>query len=235
MNHIVELLLPWLLLFPRKARMVGGACQIAFQAVLITSGNLSFLNWLTIAPAIWCFDDASLVAWFPKATVSELLDEGDDVDEAQSGVEGTGSGVGGGGKSGEERSGGGSGGGHSTRGDGLGGKTPIDVDEDKYGRRGRPRRGLGRLRVRQHGLEVAIRRTFAMSLLLLLAYLSKPVVENLLSSRQAMNTSFDVLKIVNTYGAFGSITKKRTEVVLQGSHDGSEWRDYEFKCKVHNT
>ena len=49
-----------------------------------------------------------------------------------------------------------------------------------------------------------------------------------------MNTSFDVLKIVNTYGAFGSITKKRTEVVLQGSHDGSEWLDYEFKCKPGN-
>ena len=44
-NHVVELLLPWLLLFPRKARIIGGVCQIAFQVVLITSGNLSFLNW----------------------------------------------------------------------------------------------------------------------------------------------------------------------------------------------
>ena len=32
-----------------------------------------------------------------------------------------------------------------------------------------------------------------------------------------MNTSFDAWKIVNTYGAFGSITKERTEVVLQGT------------------
>ena len=38
---------------------------------------------------------------------------------------------------------------------------------------------------------------------LLLAYLSVPVVQNLFSTRQMMNTSFDSLRIVNTYGAFG--------------------------------
>ena len=43
---------------------------------------------------------------------------------------------------------------------------------------------------------------------------------------------------VNSYGAFGSITKERTEVVLQGTrHTGDPrdaaavWLDYEFKCK----
>lgn len=30
--------------------------------MLIVSGNLSFLNWLTILPVILCFDDKSL-AW----------------------------------------------------------------------------------------------------------------------------------------------------------------------------
>ena len=30
--------------------------------MLIISGNLSFLNWLTILPALACFDDRSL-AW----------------------------------------------------------------------------------------------------------------------------------------------------------------------------
>lgn len=28
--------------------------------LLIISGNLSFLNWLTIVPSIACFDDSSL-------------------------------------------------------------------------------------------------------------------------------------------------------------------------------
>jgi hypothetical protein len=30
-----------------------------------------------------------------------------------------------------------------------------------------------------------------------------------------MNTSFDPLKLVNTYGAFGSITRNRDEVIIQ--------------------
>lgn len=40
-------------------------------------------------------------------------------------------------------------------------------------------------------------------LVLLLAWLSLPVVVNLLSSRQAMNTSYDPFRVLNTYGAFG--------------------------------
>jgi len=30
-----------------------------------------------------------------------------------------------------------------------------------------------------------------------------------------MNTSYNPLKIVNTYGAFGSITKERTEIIIK--------------------
>lgn len=48
-----------------------------------------------------------------------------------------------------------------------------------------------------------IRRVVNISLGILIGYLSTPVVLNLLSSRQVMNTSFDPLRIVNTYGAFG--------------------------------
>lgn len=47
------------------------------------------------------------------------------------------------------------------------------------------------------------RRALNVSLAVLIGYLSVPVVMNLLSSRQVMNTSFDPLRIVNTYGAFG--------------------------------
>ena len=31
--------------------------MIGFQFTLIVSGNLSFFNWLTIVPALACFDD----------------------------------------------------------------------------------------------------------------------------------------------------------------------------------
>ncbi|MFL6205227.1 MAG: lipase maturation factor family protein [Acidimicrobiales bacterium] len=46
---------------------------------------------------------------------------------------------------------------------------------------------------------------------------SIPIVANLLSSHQRMNASFDRLHLVNTYGAFGSVTKVRREVVIEGT------------------
>jgi lipase maturation factor len=58
---------------------------------------------------------------------------------------------------------------------------------------------------------------------------------NMLSPRQVMNTSFNPLQIVNTYGAFGSITKERYEIVIEGTDDdgtdAAAWREYEFRGK----
>jgi hypothetical protein len=34
--------------------------------MLITAGNLSFLNWLTLLPAVWCLDDQFLAAALPR-------------------------------------------------------------------------------------------------------------------------------------------------------------------------
>jgi hypothetical protein len=70
---------------------------------------------------------------------------------------------------------------------------------------------------------------------LLVAWRSVPIVRNLLGERQAMNRSFDPLHLVNTYGAFGSITKTRHEVVVEGTTaadpDEDDWREYGFPGK----
>ena len=68
---------------------------------------------------------------------------------------------------------------------------------------------------------------------LFIAVLSYRPARNLLSRRQLMNSSFDPLHLVNTYGAFGSVTKERYEVALEGSDDprGGEWLEYEFRAK----
>ncbi|WP_448612698.1 lipase maturation factor family protein [Modestobacter sp. URMC 112] len=68
------------------------------------------------------------------------------------------------------------------------------------------------------------------------AGLSVQPVANLLSRRQRMNASHDPLRLVNSYGAFGSVTRVRHEVVLQATDDPSPgpdtvWRDYEFRGK----
>mgnify|MGYP000253432439 CR=1 FL=1 len=59
---------------------------------------------------------------------------------------------------------------------------------------------------------------------------------NLLSRRQVMNASFNRWHLVNAYGAFGSITRRRTEVVVEGTLDAdpgpdADWREYDFKGK----
>jgi hypothetical protein len=62
----------------------------------------------------------------------------------------------------------------------------------------------------------------------------QPVV-NMLSPQQIMNTSFDPLDLVNTYGAFGSVGKERLNVIFEGttdedSTDKATWRPYIYKA-----
>ncbi|XP_057604844.1 lipase maturation factor 1 isoform X1 [Hippopotamus amphibius kiboko] len=176
-NHFLELVVPFFVFLGRRMCVLHGALQILFQVVLIISGNLSFLNWLTIVPSIACFDDATLGFLFPLGP-GRLKDQ---VLKMQ--------------------------------------------EEEARGARAPWTRGS------------VARRTVNLALGVLVAWLSVPVVLNLLSPRQVMNSSFNPLRIVNTYGAFGSITKERTEIILQGtaspnaSAPDAKWEDYEFKCK----
>jgi len=68
-NHLAELVAPWFLFWPRIGRYIAGVVVILFQVVLILSGNLSFLNWLTILPVLACFDDACWSKLLPKKLV----------------------------------------------------------------------------------------------------------------------------------------------------------------------
>lgn len=70
----------------------------------------------------------------------------------------------------------------------------------------------------------------------LVVVLSWRPARNLLSRRQRMNSTFDPLHLVNSYGAFGSVGKIRHEVVFEGTPDAvidehTEWREYGFKGK----
>ncbi|XP_053551237.1 lipase maturation factor 1 [Bombina bombina] len=179
-NHFIELIVPFFIFLGRRMCLINGVLQILFQVLLIFSGNLSFLNWLTIVPSIACFDDASLSVLFSS-------------------------------KDGSAK--------HQV--------SKIRAEE-----------ATGEKQLKRYGSYV--RQILHVSLGVLIIYLSMPVVLNLLSSRQLMNTSFNPLRIVNTYGAFGSITKERTEVIIQGTlsldpNDPSAvWEEYEFNCKPGN-
>jgi hypothetical protein len=58
-------------------------------------------------------------------------------------------------------------------------------------------------------------------------------LRNLFSRHQLMNASFNRWHLVNAYGAFGSVTRRRYEIVIEGTMDpaGGEWRAYEFRGK----
>lgn len=176
-NHFVELIVPWFAFLTRRFRICCGIFQILFQVALILSGNLSFLNWLTIVPSIAFFDDCSLGILFSNKTGSLKWQ----VWKLQQ----------------------------------------RDRDTRKY--------KVGK-----------VRRVVNLSLGLCIAFLSIPVVINLMSPSQHMNTSFEPLRIVNTYGAFGSVTKKRNEVIFKGTDHHNPyssdaiWKEYEFHCKPGN-
>jgi Lipase maturation factor len=84
-----------------------------------------------------------------------------------------------------------------------------------------------------HGARPGWYAALGAALVVLVAVRSWRPVNNLLGrgGRQLMNASFDPLHLVNTYGAFGSITRHRDEIVLEGSADGEVWLEYEFPAK----
>lgn len=75
-NHLVEVVAPFFAFWPVSARRIAGLLFVLFQLTLILSGNLSFLNWLTIVPALACFDDA-LLARVLRGRLTELASGAD--------------------------------------------------------------------------------------------------------------------------------------------------------------
>lgn len=162
-NHLAELVAPFFVFGPRKARHAAGIVIVVFQGLLILSGNLSFFNWLTIVAALACFDDSLSGRLLPKRLRERLLG----VAKAPA---------------------------------------PLSANVTSY------------------------------ALAFVVGVLSISPTLNLLSSRQTMNGSFDPLRLVNTYGAFGGVGRERFEVILEGTSSpdpgpGAEWREYEFPCK----
>src|SRR5262249_44507292 len=166
-NPFVELVSCWLALAPgrlRRLRLAGGTAMLAFQLSLILSGNLSFLNYLTIVPILACFDDAFLRRLLPR------------------------------------------------------------------------RLAMAAARAAEAATPSRTQNLVAAVVGALGALLSIPVVLNLVSSHQVMNTSFDRLDLVNTYGAFGSVGRERHEIVFEGTRDSvpgnsARWIAYEFPAK----
>ena len=166
-NHLVEVVAPFGVFGPRPVRALAGLLIVVFQSILILSGNLSFLNWLTLIIGLSCFDDQLVLRVVPGRWRERLRARLARVSEAEP---------------------------------------------------SRRRRNLG------------------IALAIVIAVLSLNPIVNLLSPRQAMNASFEPFNLVNTYGAFGSVSRERYEVIIEGTaattlDERTQWLEYSLPCK----
>jgi hypothetical protein len=100
---------------------------------------------------------------------------------------------------------------------------------------------LGFLAIPYSGSETLLARPFWFEMLqylflLLALILSYKPLLNLFSANQYMNYCWNRWHLVGAYGAFGSVTKERYEVVIEGTasenpEDESGWKEYGFKGK----
>jgi hypothetical protein len=162
-NFLAELIAPWFAFYPRLARHIAGVVMVSFQLALIVSGNLSFLNWMTIVPGLACFDDSFWSKLLPASFVHRATAAAASV---------------------------------------------------------------------QPGLWM--QRT-TRAVVVIVALLSIQPVVNLISPNQIMNTSFDPLDLVNTYGAFGSVGRERLNVIFEGTDavepdDQAVWKAYPYRA-----
>jgi hypothetical protein len=161
-NFLAELVAPWFIFWPPLARHIAGSVIVLLQIILILSGNLSFLNWLTIIPALACFDDSFWSKLLPKALVIKAKTAANDAVASR----------------------------------------PMLIT--------------------------------AWIVTAIIALLSIKPAMNLLSPGQIMNTSYDPLELVNTYGAFGTVGQERLNVVFEGTmdenpDDSARWEPYIYK------
>ncbi|HEX6544725.1 MAG TPA: lipase maturation factor family protein, partial [Bryobacteraceae bacterium] len=70
---LIELVCPWLLFLPRRARHIGATILIVLQLLILLTGNYAFFNWLTIILCLWAFDDLTfkqLGRWLRDSAVA---------------------------------------------------------------------------------------------------------------------------------------------------------------------
>ncbi len=62
---VIELAVPFLIFGPRVARLAAAVVFVGFQLLIITTGNYTFFNWLTIALALMLCDDRAILDFAP--------------------------------------------------------------------------------------------------------------------------------------------------------------------------
>ena len=152
MVFVIELLVPFLLLGPRRIRFFGVRWILFLQILIFITGNYTFFNLLAIALCVFVFDDAA----FPKLTIT------------------------------------------------------------------------ARKAVTPNRVAIAVA---TLILALGLALFCATFFDFVPPPGDALLRLASPFGIVNSYGLFAVMTTRRPEIIVQGSNDGVNWLDYEFKYK----
>jgi hypothetical protein len=200
----IELAAPFLILAPRRLRHAGALAMLALQVVIGATGNYGFFNLLTIVLCLALLDDHALRCWLPwgRAGPSPPAASTATTDATSCGAAG---------------------------------ELPAFVAE----RRENPLKRLllplfavpvllvGALqvhdafvptaRVDRAALEAGVSATFA--------------ERGTLPALRVLEAQLQPFLSLNAYGLFRVMTTTRPEIVVQGSADGRDWFEYDFRWK----
>jgi predicted DCC family thiol-disulfide oxidoreductase YuxK len=160
----IELILPFLIFFPRRLRFVAAFGILFLQVVILLTGNYAFFNLLTMALCLVLFDDAALRRVLAHRVTRFVQHHARDI---------------------------------------------------------KPRKIVS-VGVGAFGLLIVFTGLVQLN----------AVVNSRISTLGAwVAGEIAPLRIVNTYGLFAVMTTTRPEIIVEGSSDGVQWREYGFKYK----
>ena len=158
---VVELVLPFLILCPRRLRFVSAFGILLFEGCILLTGNYNWFNLQTMLLCLTLFDDAALRRILPSRLAR------------------------------------------------TGAKSQT------------PRRMV----------TIAVNAIALLMVFLSLVQMDERFGGNPPGPALAIDEMFEPFHIVSPYGLFSVMTTERDEIIVEGSDDGQQWREYEFRYK----
>ena len=213
----LELLVPWMLWLPRRARIVCFFFVTILQIGIILTANYAFLNYLVLALGIFLLDDLFLVRFIPRSWCSALQlnlqqpSPGPWYASLLAALEGP--------------------------------NEPISLSLAASGEEAS--KGViaenvpnpearSTLRSLFEAMGAWTKAFFLAWIFYAMAFLMLRQISPGLPLPATPVTALEPFRIANSYGLFGRMTWARYEIEFQGSNDGANWVAYPFRYKPQN-
>jgi uncharacterized membrane protein YphA (DoxX/SURF4 family) len=210
----LELLIPWMLWLPRRARIVCFFFVTFLQIGIILTANYAFLNYLVLALGVFLLDDIFMVQFVPGGWCNPVRRSLQQVSAGPWHI--------------------------SLLEAFEGSREPVSLsltisaDEPS---KGVSTAGVAAFKLRSN-IWKAFEATWLWTKTFLLAWVFYAMVFLMLRQMSpglplptAPVTALDPFRIANSYGLFGRMTWARYEIEFQGSNDGTNWVVYPFRYK----